>query len=77
MPSSLDTAIGRVVKAPDDNGVADNTIIVIFFDNGGVFWTPKTEKATLDPAMKTYPLPATLRYARARRASTKAAHANP
>ncbi len=56
MVESLDTAVGRVVKAIDDNGLASNTIIVFFSDNGGVFWTAKTEKAMLDPGYEDVPI---------------------
>ena len=33
----LDTAIGRVLKALDDNGLADNTVVVFTSDNGATF----------------------------------------
>src|SRR5204862_7202837 len=56
MVESLDSAVGRVVKALDDNGVADNTIIVFFSDNGGVFWTAGAEKAMLDAGFENIPL---------------------
>lgn len=56
MVESLDTAVGRLIKAIDDNGVADNTIIVFFSDNGGVFWTAKTEKAMLDAGFEDVPI---------------------
>jgi arylsulfatase A-like enzyme len=56
MVESLDTAVGRVVKAIDDNGLAKDTIIVFFSDNGGVFWTPGTEKAMLHPGYEHVPI---------------------
>jgi arylsulfatase A-like enzyme len=56
MVESLDTALGRVVKALDENGVANNTIIVFFSDNGGVFWNAKTEKAMLDAGYEDIPI---------------------
>ncbi len=58
MVESLDTAIGRVVKAIDDNGLADNTIIVFFSDNGGVFWKAAMMDAGFDdiPATSNAPL---------------------
>lgn len=40
MVQSMDEAIGRLVRTIDDAGVAQNTIIVFFSDNGGVFWKP-------------------------------------
>jgi arylsulfatase A-like enzyme len=56
MVESLDTAIGRVIKAIDDNGLGDNTIIVFFSDNGGVFWDARVEKAMLYPGYKDIPI---------------------
>jgi len=38
MMQCLDDAVGRVVQAIDDAGIADRTIIVFFSDNGGVHW---------------------------------------
>jgi len=38
MVESMDDAVGTVVTALEDAGVADNTIIVFFSDNGGVHW---------------------------------------
>lgn len=35
----VDRAIGRIVKAVDDAGVADNTLIIVTSDNGA-HWTP-------------------------------------
>jgi arylsulfatase A-like enzyme len=52
----LDTAVGRLIQAIDDNGVAENTIIFFFSDNGGVFWTAKTEKAMLDAGFEDIPI---------------------
>ena len=56
MVESLDTAVGRLVKAIDASGAADNTIIVFFSDNGGVFWSAKTEKAMLDAGYEDIPI---------------------
>ena len=42
MVRSLDDGVGRVLKAIDAAGVADNTIIVFFSDNGGWSYPPKT-----------------------------------
>jgi hypothetical protein len=39
---SLDDGVGNLLKAIDDAGVADNTIIVFFSDNGGWAYPPKT-----------------------------------
>ncbi len=41
MVESLDDGVGRVLAAIDECGLADNTIIVFFSDNGGVSWTEK------------------------------------
>ena len=40
MVESLDTAVGRLVATLDETGIAGNTIVVFFSDNGGVAWTP-------------------------------------
>lgn len=42
MVRSLDDGVGHLLKAIDDAGVADNTIIVFFSDNGGWAYPPKT-----------------------------------
>ena len=42
MVHSLDDGVGNLLKALDDAGVADNTIIVFFSDNGGWAYPPKT-----------------------------------
>lgn len=36
MVDALDLAVGKVLQALEDNGVADNTIVVFFSDNGGL-----------------------------------------
>ena len=36
MVEAMDQAIGKVLKALDDNGVAEDTIVVFFSDNGGL-----------------------------------------
>mgnify|MGYP000368545971 CR=1 FL=1 len=36
MVEAMDAAIGRVLKALDDHGVADDTIVIFFSDNGGL-----------------------------------------
>lgn len=41
MVRSLDDGVGRLLKAVDEAGVADNTIIVFFSDNGGWAFPPK------------------------------------
>lgn len=38
MVESMDDAVGTVVAALEEAGIADNTIIVFFSDNGGVHW---------------------------------------
>lgn len=56
MVYSLDEAVGRLLKALDDNGVAENTIIVFFSDNGGVFWTAGTERAMMHQGFEDIPI---------------------
>lgn len=41
MVRSLDDGVGRLIKAVDDAGIADNTIIIFFSDNGGWAYPPK------------------------------------
>lgn len=41
MVKSLDDAVGRLVAAVDEAGLADRTIIVFFSDNGGYAYPPK------------------------------------
>jgi arylsulfatase A-like enzyme len=41
MVESLDSAVGRVVTALEENGVLEKTVIVFFSDNGGVSWGGK------------------------------------
>lgn len=38
MIETLDANIGRVIKAIDELGLAENTIIIFFSDNGGIHW---------------------------------------
>lgn len=38
MVESMDNAVGRLLTTLDELGLADNTIIVFFSDNGGVHW---------------------------------------
>ncbi len=56
MVESLDEGVGRLMKALDENGVAGNTIVIFFSDNGGVTWTPGTEKAMLHPGFEDLPI---------------------
>jgi arylsulfatase A-like enzyme len=41
MVKSLDDGVGRLLQAVDDAGIADNTIIVFYSDNGGYAYPPK------------------------------------
>ncbi|MEN9556507.1 MAG: hypothetical protein RLZZ232_2793 [Planctomycetota bacterium] len=41
MVRRLDNAVGRLLQAVDDSGIADNTIIVFFSDNGGWAYPPR------------------------------------
>jgi arylsulfatase A-like enzyme len=38
MVESLDAAVGRVIAAVDELGLAERTIIIFFSDNGGISW---------------------------------------
>jgi arylsulfatase A-like enzyme len=40
MVKSLDDGVGRILQAVDDAGIADNTIIVFYSDNGGYAYPP-------------------------------------
>ena len=41
MVKSLDDGVGRLLQAVDDAGIADNTIIVFYSDNGGFAYPPR------------------------------------
>jgi arylsulfatase A-like enzyme len=41
MVKSLDDCIGRILKAVDDAGIAEKTMIVFYSDNGGYAYPPK------------------------------------
>jgi arylsulfatase A-like enzyme len=59
MVKSLDDGIGRLLQAVDDAGIADNTIIVFYSDNGGYAYPPKktTPEGYADiPATSNLPL---------------------
>jgi len=43
MVKSLDDAVGRLVQAIDEAGLAEQTIIIFFSDNGGFAYPPKRE----------------------------------
>jgi len=49
MISCLDQAVGRIVQAIDDAGIADRTIIVFFSDNGGIHWANPSYVRLADP----------------------------
>ncbi len=58
MVHSLDDGVGRLLQAIDDAGVADNTIIVFFSDNGGWAYRPRAtdpEGFTDQPATSNLP----------------------
>lgn len=59
MVKHMDDSVGRLLKALDDAGVADNTIIVFTSDNGGYVNAPKeTDPAGYEkaPVTSCYPL---------------------
>jgi len=45
MVECLDTAVGQLIQAIDDAGIADRTVIIFFSDNGGVNWDAMGKKA--------------------------------
>ena len=53
MVSSLDDAVGTLVKGLETAGVLDKTLIVFFSDNGGVNW-PAFRTEAADDAAKKY-----------------------
>jgi arylsulfatase A-like enzyme len=59
MVKSLDDGVGRLLQAVDAAGIADNTIIVFYSDNGGFAYPPKktTPEGYADiPATSNLPL---------------------
>ena len=46
MIQSVDEGIGRILRAVDDSGMADRTIVVLTSDNGGLSSRGKREMAT-------------------------------
>ena len=58
MVKSLDDGVGRLLKAVDDAGIADRTILVFFSDNGGWAYPPRAtdpEGFTNTPATSNLP----------------------
>ncbi|MGQ9562444.1 MAG: sulfatase [Thermogutta sp.] len=53
MVKSMDDAVGRLLEAVDQAGIADRTIIVFFSDNGGFAYPPRNE--TQPPGYATIP----------------------
>ena len=59
MVKSLDDAVGRLLAAVEEAGIADRTIIVFFSDNGGYAYPPKAtdpEGFADQPATSNWPL---------------------
>ena len=48
MVQSLDEAVGRLMRAIDEAGIAERTIVAFFSDNGGVHWTAGREHDAQD-----------------------------
>jgi len=44
----LDQAVGRIIQAIDEAGIADRTIIVFFSDNGGIHWADHSYAARVE-----------------------------
>lgn len=60
MVKSLDDAVGRLVRAIDQEGLADHTIIVFFSDNGGFAYPPRRENKQVETQPPGYAdIPAT------------------
>lgn len=58
MVKSLDDAVGRLLAAIDEAGIADRTIVVFFGDNGGFSYPPKkTDPAGFEEVPATSNLP--------------------
>jgi arylsulfatase A-like enzyme len=56
MVESMDQALGRLMRTLDETGVADNTIVVFFSDNGGVFWAPGEGPGFMNPGYGDIPI---------------------
>ena len=56
MVESMDQAVGRLMRTLDETGAADNTIVVFFSDNGGVFWTPGDIPGFMHPEYNNLPI---------------------
>jgi arylsulfatase A-like enzyme len=59
MIHTMDESVGRVVQALDDLGLADNTLLVFFSDNGGIDWHDarmKEQAGMDDPPTSNLPL---------------------
>lgn len=59
MVQSLDDAVGRILQAVTEAGIADRTIIVFTSDNGGVHWSEGRQKTVFgmdDPPTSNDPL---------------------
>lgn len=50
MRESLDVSVGRVLRAVEDSGAADRTMVVFFSDNGGLRYEGKSQAAVTDNA---------------------------
>jgi arylsulfatase A-like enzyme len=54
MVDSLDQAIGRILDALDEQGIADNTIVLFFTDNGGYYNFGGVNKPLRGGKLETY-----------------------
>lgn len=55
MVETFDAAVGRIILAVDEAGVAKDTAIFLMSDNGGVQWSAAAEPAMLNPEFKDLP----------------------
>ena len=52
MVKSVDDSVGRIVAKLDDLSIADNTVVFLMSDNGGLLNTPQDEKITSNAPLR-------------------------
>lgn len=55
MIQSLDESVGKIIKTIEENGLRDNTVVIVMGDNGGVNWTGDKKNPNI-PVTSNYPL---------------------